>query len=115
MATMPGEGDPSDIPSGTNRGPVRPSDGESSEEITMAPELDFPLLDDVLPLLAVSDLEANSDIRAAEPRALGPLVEYTYLARGNQAKMPALTDLLSGQPVRELRHVLDRGGFDCMG
>jgi hypothetical protein len=77
-------------------------------------ELDFALLDDILPLVGVSTATAAANIRAARPHALGPLVEYAYQVRGNPACMPSVDELADSTPSRELRRALGRGEFDRM-
>lgn len=80
----------------------------------MKPELDFPLLDDILPLLAGGDDEARASIRSAQHCALGPLVECAYHAGNQPTDLPPLTELTNSPAARELRRVLGRGGFDNM-
>jgi hypothetical protein len=80
----------------------------------MDPELDFSLLDDILPLLVRSAPGAGADIRAAHPRSLGPLVEYAYQARLSPTNLPPLSVLPTCPPVRDLCRVFERGAFDLM-
>lgn len=79
----------------------------------MEPELDFDLLDDVLPVISGS-ADAASAVGNARLRTIGPLTEYTFQARANPACMPPLSGLPDGPLLRELRRVLERGCFGGM-
>jgi hypothetical protein len=79
----------------------------------MDPELDFDLLDDVLPVVGDSANTA-ADVRRARPRAIGPLAEFAFQARANPARLPPLAGLNDGAVLRELSWVLARGCFRGM-
>lgn len=80
----------------------------------MDSQLDFGLLDDVLPVASAS-AAASAEIIAATHAGLGPLVEYAFLSRQKAAYLPPVSRLSDCQPVLELRRVLRLGGFGRMG
>lgn len=80
----------------------------------MKPELDFGLLDDILPVAGAEPPVATA-ITATRPVGLGPLVEYAFVARQNPASLTPVAGLADCQPVRELCRVLRLGGFTRMG
>src|SRR5437660_6257681 len=79
----------------------------------MEPELDFPFLDDILPVSPASAAAIASEVCAARPRLIGPLVEYAFQAKAH-GKLPLLADLCDSLPLRELRRVASAGSFDRM-
>jgi hypothetical protein len=81
-------------------------------EDTVNHELDFGLLDDVLPVAGAE--AAAAEIMAARPTGLGPLVEYAFVAHQNSALLPPVDGLADCQLMRELRRVLQTGGFNRM-
>src|SRR6266702_6120344 len=81
----------------------------------MEPELDFSLLDDLLPLVGGADQEATQTILTARATTIGPIVEYLYHARTDRLRFPQLYKLPDSPPVREFRRILKCRDFAGMG
>src|SRR4051794_29549649 len=77
----------------------------SLEGVPMEPDLDFPLLDDILPVGPELDAQVRAEICSARPRLLGPLTEYAFHAAAEPA-LPLVAELQDCPAVRELRRIL---------
>jgi hypothetical protein len=82
----------------------------------MEPELDFDLLDDILPVLAESGHAPITcpELSSSRVRCLGPLMEYFYQTRRLPTKIPPRTDLDNSPLDRELTRVVRLGCFSGM-
>lgn len=75
-------------------------------------ELSFPLLDDVLPLLAEQeDMGPAEAVTTARIDAIGPLLEYAFQAKLQNNMLPPLGSLEPCQAVLGLRQLLEVEGF----
>jgi hypothetical protein len=79
----------------------------------MDQDLDFALLDDILPVSPELIAESGAQIRSARPHFIGPLTEYVCHA-ASEPSLPAITELLGCAEVQELQRVFSLRNFDRM-